>query len=100
MKYLLPLLLLGACAHSRAPVATEADATRAQARWPGVTVDELNHGRKLFVGHCGGCHLPPDPGDHSADAWPGHVSEMRERAGLSFEEQSLVVRYVTTMATR
>ena len=100
MKYLALILLFGACAHSRAPVATESDAARAQARWPGVTADELNHGRSLLVGHCGSCHLPPNPADYTADEWPGHVSEMRERAGLSFDEQSAIVRYVTTMAKR
>ncbi|MCA9676586.1 MAG: hypothetical protein KC464_16255, partial [Myxococcales bacterium] len=68
---------LAACGHSRAPVATEADAARA-----GVSVAELNQGRRLCVGHCGNCHLPPSPTDFPPEAWPGHVGEMRERAGL------------------
>lgn len=94
------LFLLVGCAHSTAPVATEADAARAQARWPGITVEELNHGRKVYVGHCGGCHLPPAPSSQDAAAWPGHVREMSERAGLSGDEESEVIRYLQALATR
>jgi hypothetical protein len=100
MKRFLPILLLAACAHSTAPKVTDADAARAQTRFPGITSAELERGRSLFVGHCSSCHLPPTPTDIAADEWPGHVTEMRERAGLSYDEQDLVVRYVVTMATR
>lgn len=97
-RTLLPLLLLAACGRTSAPLATPTDAERASARWPGTTAEELNHGRKLFVGHCGGCHLPPKPTDYTADEWPGHVDEMRERSGLTLDEGDLVVRYLVTMA--
>jgi len=89
---------LTACAHSTAPVATDADAARAQERWPGITVGELNHGRKVYVGHCSGCHLPPAPTAHAVDSWPGHVREMSERSGLTSDEEAAVIRYVQTMA--
>jgi cytochrome c5 len=92
-------LLLAACAHSRAPKVTAADEARAQARWPGITAAELDRGRSLFVGHCGTCHLPPKPTDFSPDEWPGHVADMRERAGVSVDEQALIERYVVTMAS-
>lgn len=97
-RRLLPLVLVAACARSTAPVATSVDAERAAARWPGTTLEELQQGRSLFVGHCGGCHLPPRPTDFSADEWPGHVDEMRERSGLTMDESDLVVRYLVTMA--
>jgi cytochrome c5 len=95
---LLLVLVLASCAHTKAPVATDADAERAQARWPGITVAELNHGRKVYVGHCGGCHLPPAPTDHDVESWPGHVREMSERSGLTGEEESAVIRYLQVMA--
>jgi cytochrome c5 len=95
----LGLLVLTACAHSRAPRVTPADAERAQQRWPSITVAELDQGRSLFVGHCGTCHLPPKPTDYAPETWPGHVSDMRERAGLTFDDQQLVERYVITMAS-
>jgi mono/diheme cytochrome c family protein len=88
-------LLVAACAHASAPEPTEADAVRV-----GTPLDELVAGRRLYVGHCGSCHVVPQPSDHSATAWPGHVAEMRERAGLSVDESKLVERYVITMASR
>lgn len=99
MKGVLAALLLAGCAHSKAPAATEADAERAQARFPGITVGELNHGRKIYVGHCGGCHLPPAPSEHAVETWPGHVREMSERSGLTRDEESLVIRYLQVMAS-
>lgn len=95
---LLALALIGGCARSNAPMATDADAVRARQRWPGITISELNTGRKLYVGHCGTCHLPPRPGDFAPDAWPGHVREMQERSGLDAASGLLVERYVITMA--
>jgi hypothetical protein len=89
---------VAACAHSNAPVATEADATRAQTRWPGITVAELNHGRKIYLGRCGSCHLPPEPSAYAVEAWPGHVREMAERAGLAGDDATAVIRYVQVMA--
>jgi hypothetical protein len=92
---LLVLALAAGCAHSTAPEPTEADAARS-----GIELAELVSGRRLYVGHCGGCHLPPEPSAHSTASWPGHVGEMRERAGLTVEEGRLVERYVVTMASR
>ena len=99
MKKLVALLLLAACAHSSAPVATDADATRARTRWPTITLDELNRGRAIYVGHCGNCHLVPKPTAHTPEDWPEHVAEMSERAGLTDDEEQLVVRYIVTMAS-
>ena len=95
---LLLLVGLAGCASSSAPRATEADATRARLRWPGITLAELDAGRSLYVGRCGTCHVPPPPGDHTPEAWPGHVHEMAERAGLDDAEALQIERYVVTMA--
>jgi mono/diheme cytochrome c family protein len=99
VKRLLVLLVLGACAHSAPPVATEADVARASGQFPGITVEELNRGRSIYAGRCSSCHQPPAPTDHRVDEWPGHVAEMSERARLTDEEEALVVRYVQVMST-
>lgn len=93
-------LLLGACSTSTAPHATDADAARAAMRWPGTTTQDLEHGRDLYVGKCSGCHVPPTPSDYTADAWPGHLAEMRERAKIDDETEQAIRRYVVTMASR
>jgi hypothetical protein len=91
-------LVLAACGGGSLPTASEGDATRAQARWPGITTSELNHGRSLYVGHCGSCHLPVPPTRFTPDEWPAHVGEMQVRAGLTAVEAEAVQRYLMTMA--
>ena len=75
--------------------ATAADAARAH-----TTIAELDHGRTLFMAHCGSCHVPPSPDSQPVDAWPGHVDEMQTRAHLSPDEASLVKQYLVTIAAR
>lgn len=91
-------LLAAGCARATAPIATEQDAARARARWPGVTVDELARGRALLVESCGGCHLVPMPREHAPEAWPALVDEMRERSGLDAAQGDALTRYLVTMA--
>jgi cytochrome c5 len=90
---------LAACGGHWIPEATEADATRGAARWPGTTVADLNHGRTLLLSHCGNCHLPPSPSAHTSDEWPGEVAHMRERSGLSVPDAALVERYLAVFAS-
>ena len=87
------VLGLAGCGARPMPVATEADAARA-----GTTVAELDHGRKLLLGHCGSCHQPPSPTERVAAEWPREVDEMAERSGLSPEQAARVTRYLTTFA--
>jgi hypothetical protein len=94
----LVLAAAAGCGGSSLPTASEGDAARAQTRWPGVTTNELNHGRSLYVGHCGTCHLPVPPTEFTPDEWPAHVDEMQERAGLTAAEAESVQRYLMTMA--
>lgn len=86
-------VVLAGCGRPWIPIATEADAARAA-----TTVAELNRGRTLLVGHCGGCHLPPSPRDRRAADWPAEVAEMRERSGLEPLEAAAVTRYLTAFA--
>src|SRR5262245_40381003 len=88
-----------AFARAPLPVAGPADATRAAARWPGTSTEDLARGRSLYAVHCASCHSPVMPAQVAAAAWPGHIVEMKERAGLSAEEADLVTRYLVTMST-
>ena len=60
--------LVTACAGPWMPVATDADAARAQARWPDTSAAALNQGRTLIMRRCANCHQPPSPGEHTAGA--------------------------------
>lgn len=89
-------LVLGTgCAGSAPPGATAADAARAH-----TSVAALDHGRSLYMAHCGACHVPPEPTSQPVSAWPGHVDEMQTRAHLTPDEASLVKQYLVTVASR
>ena len=91
-------LALVACGGPWLPVATAIDATRASARWPETTVDQLNRGRTLLVRRCGNCHQPPSPAARTADRWPADVADMAARAGLRTGERELINRYLAAFA--
>lgn len=90
--------VVAACGGPWLPVPTTADATRAQARWPGTTVDELSRGRTLLIRRCSSCHQSPSPSDLPSDRWPAEVDEMAERSGLRAGESPLITRYLTAFA--
>lgn len=101
MRALAPLLALAlaACGGRSIPEPTDADAARVAAQWPGTTTASLSRGRTLLLSHCGNCHLPPSPADHAAAEWTTEVGEMRERAGLTPDDATLVERYLATFAS-
>ena len=88
------LVATAACRGPWLPVATEADAARAQ-----LGLADLNHGRKLLIRHCSGCHLTPSPRDQEAAAWPSEVADMQERSGLEPAEAALITQYLVAFAT-
>ncbi|HUQ07267.1 MAG TPA: hypothetical protein VM261_32470 [Kofleriaceae bacterium] len=93
------LVTLAACGSRVIPEPTDADAARVSAVWPGTTTASLARGRSLLLSHCGSCHLPPSPTEHAATEWPHEVGEMRERAGLTPDDATLVERYLTAFAS-
>ncbi len=92
-------LAVAGCGRRWIPEATDADAARISARWPGTTATQLNHGRTLLLSRCGNCHLPPSPAELQAEAWSDEVREMRERSGLSVADAILVERYLAAFAS-
>ena len=93
-------ILTLACAAPVVPAVTPADAQRAQQRWPGTDVAQLERGRALFMDRCSACHVPPSPSSLPADQWHAQVEEMQVRAGLEPPQAELVERYLVTMATQ
>ena len=95
----LAVALLSACATPALPTAQSADAERAATRYPGITAAELNRGRELYGARCSVCHRPVAPSAIDAAAWPRHLMEMKDRAGLTPDETATIERYLLTMAS-
>ncbi len=54
-----------------------------------------NKADKLFQQRCGGCHQPhPPPEEFTANQWPNIVKAMKDRAGLSSDDQWLLTKFM------
>lgn len=52
----------------------------------------------LYEAKCGRCHAPYSPQSFSSEEWPGIVRSMRAAAGLTAEEEKLLVGYLAGLA--
>lgn len=90
-------LLVAGCA-TAAPFPLAVDVGIAQARWPGTTQADLERGRTVYLGRCGGCHLLHRPEEVAAEKWPGVVGKMGPRAKLSPADGADLVRYLVVLS--
>ena len=90
----------GACATTRIPAPSQADATRIAMEWPGTTVEMLARGRAAYLGRCTACHAAYSPDTQPAAAWRKIVAEMATRSRLDHRTTQDVVRYLVASASR
>jgi mono/diheme cytochrome c family protein len=84
------------------PHATDADAVRVTATFPGATVASLEQGRALYVERCAGCHQLREPASEAPLAWPHLVAEMRDDHGvhLTSDEERGIASYLVSVSSR
>lgn len=69
--------------------------TKAQTKVPGITMQELENGKKLYVQNCASCHALKNTEDFTADEWEPIVTRMLRKAHISDEkEKKLIHDYV------
>jgi hypothetical protein len=90
-----------ACA-SGLPEPTHSDVGWAKTRRPESTLAELQHGRKLYVARCAGCHALKSPDMLAPGEWSGEIAEMRSKHGVDIadREQLLIAQYLDSMSAR
>jgi len=95
-------LAMGVACASGLPEPTHADVGWAKARRPESTLDELQHGRKLYVARCAGCHALKSPDMLPPGKWIGEIAEMRTKHGVAIadREELLIAQYLDTMSAR
>ena len=73
-----------------------AEVGAAKLRDPAARQEDLVHGRDVYLGKCGGCHLLIEPGKFASEAWPEKVERMQEerRVHLQPDELRDLVRYL------
>lgn len=55
-------------------------------------------GKQIYAAHCSTCHALHDPGEFTANQWPGEMRTMAPRAGLDAKAVLLVTRYLQAHA--
>jgi hypothetical protein len=75
------------------PIATAGDAARAN-----IALADLQQGRTLLLGKCGGCHVAPLPTARKINQWPAELDDMGGRAKLDSTQRQLIEQYLITMA--
>lgn len=79
---------------------TAQDVEWASSRWPDTSLQDLRHGRSLYVEKCAGCHNLPLPGAYSPDEWEGYVAYMTADAKLTPDEQLAITRFLIAASAR
>lgn len=82
------------------PNPSQTDAERGGARWPGLTLADLERGRTLYAGRCAACHQLYEPRSFSPQRWDLEVEKMSARARLSERQELEIRQYLVSVASR
>lgn len=55
---------------------------------------KFDEGKRIYEKKCGRCHTLHKPGEYRQKDWKKNVNEMKEKAEISKEEQSLILGYL------
>lgn len=93
--WLVVVSALAGCS-SAFPAPSTAELGAVRARDADARVEDLVHGRDVYLGKCGSCHLLIEPGKFASEAWPEKVERMQEEKRVHLEPAELrdLVRYL------
>lgn len=72
------------------------DFITAQRKFPGISVDDLNTGKQLYINKCGSCHRLYKPDQFSTEKWLEKMPDMEIEAKLTNKESELIKQYLIT----
>ena len=64
----------------------------AQAKVPGITMERIEHGNKLYVADCGKCHALKEPGNYTMERWDPILKKMYVKAKITDEADQAAIR--------
>jgi uncharacterized protein YceK len=73
-------------------------ATPVHAQRSGVALETLEHGRGLFVSHCGSCHYAPDPRSRDGRQWALLLPEMLADSKLNPDQATEVLAFLQALS--
>lgn len=107
--YISILLIAASCATGKAVETTvsgptQADVDRVQTKFPGLTLTDLNEGKKLYENNCNLCHGLKKLNSQTEAGWRKEVPPMVKKANnknggvLDAVAEEKILRYVITMS--
>jgi cytochrome c5 len=102
------MIILASCSAAKfVPTSlTQADADRLSARYPGLTVEELNEGKLHYEMHCSTCHGLKNPVKWNEIKWKSIVPDMAAKANKKAKKevvdqaiQESILKYVIAVST-
>ncbi len=93
----LSFLLIVSCAAYKPLTPSQTDANRAQQKFPGTTLADLEQGKSIFEHSCNKCHSLKKPFTNDEATVRQVLPKMAKRAKLDNHQEDLVLKYLLTM---
>ena len=97
LAVLMMLVFAGCTVHLLEPV--DADAVRGGEKYPGITLDELQHGKFLYERYCEKCHRLKKPESRKEEGWIKIMPKMALKSKIDAPTKDLILHYLITMST-
>ncbi|MEP6927889.1 MAG: hypothetical protein ABI834_09650 [Ginsengibacter sp.] len=74
------------------PMRERVELPTAQIKVPGITIEKLDAGKKLYVMDCTSCHAMKHPSNYTMDQWDTILPKMYIKSKMSDENQKKLIR--------
>jgi len=92
--------------YQQIPNLTQADVNRGALKFPGLTLQDLTNGEKLYLNNCNSCHGFKHPTSRPENKWiktvPLMVKKINKKYGtekIDSLQQQLLLKYIITMSS-
>ena len=95
MKKILTIItgiVLAGCATVSKLRPVESDLTIMQQKVPGISLEKIQQGFRLYKFTCAGCHYLPKPNSYTINEWQKVLPEMLQRAKLESEKDEQLIK--------
>lgn len=79
---------------------SESDANRMSAKFPGITLSDLQNGKALHEEYCGKCHSLHRGNELSEEELNKVVPRMAKKSQIDEQKKDMILKYMITMNTR
>ena len=93
---LISTILMVACS-AKIIMPTQADVERANVKFPGISLSDLNEGKIKFEQNCGSCHSLNESYHESEKGLRRIMPEMAQKAKIDAKAEDQILKYLITM---